>query len=282
MIIELAHQLGKEVFYVNSMISFCSESGTNQKIYEQTIKILSKCSFVSVRDLESLRILSKLNIDTEYKYIPDALFTWFKYFDGTQTNILENGDFLITFPEKDEYFGKIDFSQPYICVSGSSLAAWEPEKAVPYYIELVKAVKHTGIQVILAQACTGDSFLKEVSSCTNTPIVPVETPILLVANILANAQLFISGRYHPSIMASLGGTPCIFLGSNSHKTRSLQEVLEYEHVLEFSAYPSSDECVQIAEQAKSILIGGNTRLYKIKKVVSKLSEEAQTLVNFIK
>ena len=45
----------------------------------------------------------------------------------------------------------------------------------------------------------------------------VEVPILLGATVLANSKLFVSGRYHPSIMASLGGTPCIFLGSNSHK-----------------------------------------------------------------
>jgi polysaccharide pyruvyl transferase WcaK-like protein len=111
--------------------------------------------------------------------------------------------------------------------------------------------------------------------------VPVETPILLAATVLANSKLFVSGRYHPSIMASLGGTPCIFLGSNSHKNTALQEILEYESVEEFSAYPSSDECSKILEKAKVILEEGEEKRTKIKTVVSKLSQDARKVVEII-
>lgn len=37
-------------------------------------------------------------------------------------------------------------------------------------------------------------------------------------------------------MASLGGNPCVFFNSNSHKTRSLQEILDYEIKNEFSIF----------------------------------------------
>jgi polysaccharide pyruvyl transferase WcaK-like protein len=142
-------------------------------------------------------------------------------------------------------------------------------------------LKNLGINIIIVQGCIGDNFLHEVSTRTITPIVPVETPILLAATVLANSKLFVSGRYHPSIMASLGGTPCIFLGSNSHKNTALQEILEYESVEEFSAYPSSDECIKILEKAKVILEEGEEKRTKIKTVVSKLSQDARKVVEII-
>ena len=46
--------------------------------------------------------------------------------------------------------------------------------------------------------------------------------------VLAHARLFISGRYHPSILASLGGTPCIFLATHAHKMGSLSRLLKYD------------------------------------------------------
>ncbi|TVP61455.1 MAG: hypothetical protein EA343_14055 [Nodularia sp. (in: Bacteria)] len=282
MIIEIAHQLGKKIFYVNSMISPCPSTGINKKNYDQTITTLSKCSFVSVRDLESLSLLNKFNLNTKYGYIPDALFTWFHYFDESSKLNLKNGDFLIPFPEKESYFGKLNLSKPYICVGGSSLAAWDKEKAIPRYIELVNTLKNIGINTVLVQSCDGDVFLQKVALSTNVPIVPVETPILLAATVLANAQVFISGRYHPSIMASLGGTPCIFLGSNSHKTRSLQDVLEYENVVEFSAYPSLQECQEILKMAQEMLEEGEERRNKILTVVKKLALEAESVATFIK
>jgi polysaccharide pyruvyl transferase WcaK-like protein len=280
-IIEVASQLGKNIFYLNSMISACPVGGINQKVLEQSIKTLSKSDYVSVRDLKSLNLLKEFGLNTKFSYVPDALFTWLHYFDELEKVSIKNGDFLIPFPEKESYFGQVDLSNPYICVGGSSLAAGNPKQAVPRYIELVESLKNLGINIILVQGCAGDNFLHEVSTHTMTPIVPVETPILLAATVLANSKLFISGRYHPSIMASLGGTPCIFLGSNSHKNVALQEILEYDSAEEFSAYPSSDECNKILKKAQVILEEAEEKRTKIKTVVSKLSQEARKVVEII-
>jgi hypothetical protein len=56
-------------------------------------------------------------------------------------------------------------------------------------------------------------------------------------------------KYHPSILASLGGTPYIFLGSHAHKMFSLQEVLEYDIPKEFSAHRGPDDVAQIISLA---------------------------------
>lgn len=280
---DLATFLGKRIYFVNGMISDCPRTGHNAEIFEYTTQKFLDSSFVSVRDKESFNFLKSRSakLDVRCKYIPDALFSWFRYFRDNQYPKILNGDFLIPFPEKESCFGKLDLSKPYICIGGSSLAACDQEKAIPRYIELVNTLKTIGTNIVLVQSCDGDVFLQKVALTTNTPIVPIETPILLATTVLANAELFISGRYHPSIMASLGGSPCIFLGSNSHKTRSLQEVLEYENVVEFSAYPSLEECRKIFQIAQNILLDGEIRRKKIISVVEKLAVASEKLVNFI-
>jgi hypothetical protein len=281
LIADLAKYFNKEIYFVNGMVSNPPTNNFNLEVFEYTIAKFSECNFIATRDKESLRKLTSTRANINCQYIPDALFTWLHYFDGLEKISISNGDFLIPFPEKEEYFGQVDLSKPYICVGGSSLAANDPKQAIPRYIELVNSLKNLGINIVLVQGCTGDSFLHEVSTHTMLPIVPVDTPILLAATVLANAKLFVSGRYHPSIMASLGGTPCIFLGSNSHKNTALQEILEYEPVEEFSAYPSSEECNKILKKAKVILEEAEGKRTKIKVVVSKLSQEARKVVEVI-
>ena len=99
--------------------------------------------------------------------------------------------------------------------------------------------------------------------------------------ILANAQLFISGRYHPSIFASFGGTPCIFLESHAHKMSSLQEVLEYDDGKQFSAFPDESEIREIVSTAKKYLDQGEVLREKIRKVAAIRCEEARQLPAFI-
>jgi polysaccharide pyruvyl transferase WcaK-like protein len=278
---DLANHLGKKIYFVNGMISDCPRTGHNATIFEYTTQKFIESSFVSLRDKRSFNVLKSANLNINCNYIPDALFSWYRYFQYYQYPKIINGDFLIPYPENESYFGKLDFSEPYICVGGSSLAAWDQKKAIPIYVELINTLKNIGINIVLVECCDGDRFLQEVALNTNIPIVPLQTPILMGATVLANAQIFISGRYHPSIMASLGGTPCIFLGSNSHKTRSLQEVLEYENVVEFSAYPSLQECQEILKMAQAVLEKGQERRNEIITVVQKLATEAETVVNFI-
>ena len=117
-------------------------------------------------------------------------------------------------------------------------------------------------------------FEKEVSKNTNTPLIPKDTPILAGAKILSKAKVYISGRYHPAIMASLGGTPCVFMSSNSHKTKSVQEILEYQDICEFSVIPSDkeiDEMVKLAEARAN----DKALRKKIKNRCNYLSEETK-------
>ncbi|WP_292375921.1 polysaccharide pyruvyl transferase family protein [Methanosarcina sp. UBA411] len=277
--IELSTYLRKNVYYVNGVISDCPSTGRNLETYNYSKITLSKCKRVLVRDPVSLEMVKEMSKEINCEYIPDSLFTWRKYF--YDVSLPSNGDFIIPHPEDDFLFNNLNFNLPYICIGGSSSAAWKPQEAIPQYINLVKRVKELGLNIYLVQTCSGDSFLKNVSEATTTPLIPVNVPILSGGLILAKSKLFISGRYHPSIFASLGGTPCIFLGSNSHKTKSLQKVLEYKEIEEFSAIPSEEECNAIIERAKSILVNEKEIRENIKKVVEKREEEAKKIVNII-
>jgi polysaccharide pyruvyl transferase WcaK-like protein len=147
---------------------------------------------------------------------------------------------------------------PYICIGGSALAAKDKKRSAEHFSLLVEKAKGLGYPVYLTENCGGDSFLQKVAAETGVGLVPVETAIFMGGAILANARLFISGRYHPSILASLGGTPCIFLGSSAHKMHSLQKVLGYENPHEFSVYPSGSELEEILEMARDYLDQGES------------------------
>jgi polysaccharide pyruvyl transferase WcaK-like protein len=105
---------------------------------------------------------------------------------------------------------------------------------------------------------------------------------LLCGAVLAHARLFISGRYHPSILASLGGTPCIFLGSHAHKMGSLSMVLEYERHREFDAFPDDAEIAEIISTAQKYLDGGETLRARIRQVAKLRCDQAISLPTFLK
>jgi polysaccharide pyruvyl transferase WcaK-like protein len=282
MIIELAvDHFRKPVFYLNAMMSDCTVHGRNEETARIAINSLMKCQHVALRDHQSLDLASAISNGLKCSYVPDALFSWFDCFQNIQQHLPYNGAFILPFPKKEELYGKLDFHEPYICVGGSSLAARNISSAIPAYCALVEHLRWLGINIYLVQTCDGDHFLHKVSIRTGVPIIPVHVPILTGGAILANARLFVSGRFHPSILSSLGGTPCLFLGSNSHKTRSLQEVLEYDAVREWPAIPSKEDCYEILCMAHKVLEAGEVLRARIKSVSKKRSIETKKLLEII-
>ncbi len=275
--IELGVRLNKKIFYVNGIISDCPFTGRNSKNFDSARKTLAKCHAVLVRDPESLDYLKREMPEVECEYIPDALFTWFPIYERFGACVPPNGDFVIPPPEKNEYLGKLDFSKPYICMGGSAWAANHQEQAVDHYLRLLEKVRQLGYPVYLTQNCGGDRFLQEVASVSDCGIVPWNTPIFMAGAILANAQLFISGRFHATILASLGGTSCVFLGTHSHKMESLKKTLGYDLQEQFSGMPTDQEIDEIVTLSDQYLKEGAPLRHKIKAVVAKRCEEASQL-----
>ena len=281
-IVELASSLGKEVHYVNSIFSDCPATGHNHEFFDTVVETLSKCSTVTLRDPHSVRFAEKEAPELNVEYVPDSLFYWYDRLQGVESDLPSNGDFVIPFPrESISRFDQIRFDEPYVCIAGGSRAAWDQEASVAPYAELVRQIKTLGLNVYLTPTCSGDEFMYEVAANTDTPIIPAETPILMAGAIVAGARVFITGRYHPSIFASLGGTPCVFLGADSHKTRSIQDVLGYDEKKTFQALPSEEEVKEIKERAKKCIKLGSKLREKIRNRAeksSKMSEKTKSLI----
>ena len=277
MLMYWAEKLGKKVYYLNGMLSDDPYSKHNEKTIRLINPIFSKAEVISVREEYSYKYAKENFSNIKLKHYPDALFSWYDYInDDFKVN---NAKYIMGMSgATDNSFYDFDFSKPYICISGSSsvgVVANSKEEIVNVYTELVQDVQSAfaDYNVFLVDVCEGDNFLNDVAKITNTPIISIDTPILSAAKILANARLYISGRYHPSILASLGGTPCVFMSSNSHKTRSVQELLEYEEIKEFNVLPDKDEREKIIELAKYKINEGENLRNKIQLRCLELSKE---------
>jgi Polysaccharide pyruvyl transferase len=282
-VIELASRLGKAVHYVNSIFSDCPMTGRNERFHQYALSTLSKCSTITLRDPASIRLARSTAPELKVHLVPDSLFLWYDSLQDAIDNVPENGDYVIPFPqERLSHYGRIRFDRPYICLSGSSYAAFFQEEAVEAYTRLANAIQNKfDMGVYLAPTCNGDRFMHEVALRTSLPILPPEISIMMSAGIVAKARVYITGRYHPAIMAALGGTPCVFLGADSHKTSSLQELLEYDEVRLFSALPTPEECNEICDLAAGYLSRGEELRSRIRRASHDRAQEAQRVGSLI-
>lgn len=285
MLMHWALKMGKKVYYLNGMLSDDPYTERNNKTIDLVKSVFSKVQVVQIREYESLEYAKQHFTDSNIVIRPDALFSWYDYINDSQPVV--NGRYFIgPSGANDASFFVYDFSKPYICIAGSSsagLASRSCEQVVKTYLNLVNLVRNAfDMDIYLVEVCEGDHFLRDVSRGTGVPLIPIDTPILAAAKILANARAFISGRYHPAILASLGGTPCVFMSSNSHKTHSLQVLLEYENVIEHPVLPTNDDCEKIIAEVKEKLFKGNELRQKIKSCAYRLSVEAKTIADIVK
>jgi polysaccharide pyruvyl transferase WcaK-like protein len=279
--IELGLRAKKNVFLVNSMISDCPMTGRNASTLAAARNLFPQCRAVALRDPESLEYVQKEMPGVNACYIPDSLFAWFPRYQEAAAKPPLNGDFLLPHPEKDEYWGKLDFSHPYICLGGGALAASQPERSVQCYGRLIDAIAELGYKIYLTENDTSDAFLQRVGKEKNVGVIPVDAPILMCGAVLAHARLFISGRYHPSIFAALGGTPCVFLGSHAHKMGSLARVLEYDDRRQFDAFPGAPDIADIVSTGRKYLDQGEALRNRIRSVAKKRYTETTQLPAYI-
>lgn len=284
MLMHWALKMGKKVYYLNGMLSDDPYTERNMRTVEIAKEIFEKCDLVQIREYKSFEYANTFFEKANIELRPDALFTWYKYInDGFP--ILNGKYFMGPSGAFDSTFDKFDFTQDYICVAGSSslsLATKDNKKIVAIYSQLVNSLKNLNKEIYLVEVCEGDYFLREVASRTNTKLIPIDTPIIAAGKILANARVFISGRYHPAILASLGGTPCIFMASNSHKTTSLQELLHYKSILEYPVLPTDDEIIKIVNDAKEAINEGESLRKKIQSRTDELCKWAETISQLVK
>lgn len=278
--ISLAKSLGKKVFFVNAMFSDCTNSSRNDATAHLTAQMLEKCDAVACRDGVSYEFVRESAPSAHLSAIPDALFSWKSRVQGAAQQISLNPDVILPYGF-EKLIGKFNFSMPYICLSGSSGSRQCRNRYIEAYSQVAKKLMAFGHPLYLVCTCQWDDYLIDVGRMLSLPVIPYQIPVMAGAAILANARVFVSGRFHPSILASLGGTPCVFLSSNSHKTLSLQAVLKYPRSQMFSDVPSDDEAEQIRCATEHYLESGQTDRQRIDKVTLELSLNARQVLDVL-
>jgi polysaccharide pyruvyl transferase WcaK-like protein len=282
-IVELADHFDKEIYYVNSIFADCSITGRNEPLADRCLKTLKKCDAVTFREPRSLQLAQEMDEELDAEWIPDSMFYWHDELADSDRQLPESGDFVMPFTREAEAdYGELDFKAPYICVTGGSRAAAAPEKAFDGYCRLVERLRRLEHPLYLVPTGAGDQrFLPDVAQETDTPLIPAEVPVLMGGAIVANARLFVTGRYHPAIMAAAGGTPCVFLGADSHKTSSVQSLLGYDETHTFSAIPGPEEWSEILERGRALMNQGRDLRERIQQASKECAQEVTRLVSIV-
>lgn len=276
-LIHLAKNAGKRVYVLNGMLSADPRTGINRETLALARDVFGRADLLTLRESVSKAFQEQHMPDVKTVMRPDAVYTWQPMFADADPHARFRPSALWTYFDKSGVSLPDQVTRPYVAIGGSSAALWQLDKARESYRKLVAEVKRLGLGVVLVESCHGDSFLRGVARESGAAFIPVRTPIAAAVAVLAQARLFISGRWHPSIMASLNGTPCVFLGSNSHKTLSIQQQLEYADPHEFPVAPGMADCRAIVERGAALLEAGGAQRERITRVARRLGAEASAL-----
>ncbi|WP_407316898.1 polysaccharide pyruvyl transferase family protein [Isoptericola halotolerans] len=220
-----AKLLGKPVYLVNSILSYATgRSGADALSHEEVGRTLAQCDAVCYRDPASLTLHRELYPDVPASWLPDALFAWAPH---AATSVADR----VGFSPRSEGLPLpvqrlVSGDDPYVVLSGTSLAGVDPQTFRSTVAALGEHLAHDGTRLVFAGSDTPDRALAESLAGLDVHVVDPRVPLTAASLLLWNAAAMISGRYHPSILASLGGTPFLLMASNSHKTRSLLDVVD--------------------------------------------------------
>jgi len=280
-LIELCAYMNTPVAFVNAMVSQCPQAGRDKEMVRLTRETLGKCVLITLRDPASHALLAEIAPDVEATMLPDALFTWREVSDIGISEVLKYPDSLFHYP-LDRRPTRLSFGKPYVLLAGSSVFSRnQPDRLVENYVSLYRDIKQaTGLRPILMQPCPGDKHLLHVAQIVDDDLIPVTVPTIMAGALLANAAALVSGRFHPSVMASTGGTPIVAMNSNSHKMFSLQSLLEYPNPQEFDANPDSNMRRGICDRLNEYLHNESMRA-AIKHRASQLALDASTLPSML-
>lgn len=286
MIIQLAKDFGKEVAYVNSIISPCPIHGTHEPTVKAFREVTNGISLLTVRDRQSFNFAQDLELSPQKLiFCPDALFAISSHLQkeySSSYKSIVSSDFATHIEPRINKVFELK-SQEYLCLSGASRAPGGNQKNRElWFTNLVKRIQNDfNLPLVIVEPCPGDKFLYDVSQQCNTHFIPASTNIYWGSRILANCAAYITGRYHPSIMASFGGVPQIMLESNSHKTLSLQELLGEFNPQIFPIGTGKETIDLIVEATKKALDNAEADKSRRLMIVSDLARQASTLGNQI-
>lgn len=191
----------------------------NNDAWEIISHVYPLLDFVFLRERLSIDKLNEHGI-TNALFVPDALFMYRPNEKWEPSEIIKR---------------EIDFTKPYICIGDSSgiknsynKVKWDVRLVLS---ELIKKLQGLTAQIVFIDGYNeGNEDVNEVVNKMNLGRICLHNSTYHdLYHILSKSEIFISGRWHASILSVLSGTPILLWGSDSHKTRSLYDLLDYQY-----------------------------------------------------
>lgn len=252
----------------------------------EAVQELARIAFPLCDDIVFREPISEQHVHTvvgtlESVTAADAAFTLQPTESTEWRTIAKRAGYFAQWPEN--HMG-LDLTKPYVCLAGSSIyfrsdrPHYDP---VPGYLELALGLLARDLQVVCCVPGGSDRKIFEaLAHELGLPRVGVTTPTLQALDLLANAELLISGRWHPSILSSLGGAPPIMLTANTHKTAAIPIQLELDAQV-FDALNLRKEVPSILALADEYLAQGSGLRGSIRERAHHLAKAARTNVRFL-
>lgn len=217
---------------------------------------------------------SLLSADAAFTYRPISCSSW--------SSIAGRKGYFSIWPDSAAGFNP---HKPYICVGGSSIYL-RPDRPnydpIPGFVELCKTLQAQIAPVVLTAPCqTDEKIFRPIAKELNLPLIALSTPTQQAVDILGNARAYISGRWHPSILALTGGTPVVTLTANTYKTKGLVKHLRLDAPT-FDALKLHEEIKDIVNLTRFYIDEGNELRHRLRQRAEELSELAWENVRYLK
>lgn len=197
---------------------------------------------VLVRETLSLPVLKEYGVNNA-RFVPDALFSYKP---------------AVEWEPSEELKRQIDFSRPFICIGDSSgvknaysHVSWN---VIEVFTEIILELKNIAPQIIFVDGYNGNNEdINEVIRKNNIGYVNFQNCNYHdLLQVLKRSMIFISGRWHASILCTLANTPILLWGADSHKTKSLYTLLDYNYrFFEVASLPAN--IPELIDEARKIL-----------------------------
>ena len=264
--------LAKVVFHKPTCLVNMTVDPGNLDGWEMIRNVFPKMDYLCTREpLSRLKLIE--NGVNNSRYVPDALFSYKPVENWEPTKYLSS---------------VIDFSKPYIVLGDSTaLNSNGFQSAVRWDIVSTYTILYNKLRKIMPQIVFLDGFngknLKVNEFIRKNGIRPIRlsnTDYHDLYHVFEHSSLFISGRWHASVLASLSTTPVLLYGADSHKTKGLYSILDYAYpFFETSSFPLHLD--DVADNVRRVLKDGALR-DKIREKVTQAAEESYKNVTFLK
>ncbi|PSB20041.1 hypothetical protein C7B76_06710 [filamentous cyanobacterium CCP2] len=211
----------------------------------------------------------------------DAAFTYRPIDRATFSALAARDSYFSIHPDSASGF---DPSRPYICIGGSSIylrgdrPAYDP---IPGFKVLCEKLQNYVAPVVLTAPDPKDELIfRPIAKALGLPLISLTTPTQQAVDILGNASVYVSGRWHPSILALTGGTPIITFTANTYKTQALVQQMGLETPT-LDALNLHEIASDVVDLAKHYLEQGEPLRQQLRDRAEELSKLAQKNVRYL-